>query len=81
MRTRPRPTLKILFYALLNAVGTLIFASGALWLFRQRALLIVGFPGSTLTALLALAAGGALMFWSIAQILREQAADSRSHRS
>ncbi len=68
---RVRVTPKVLLYALLDVLGTLIFASGALWLFRQRALLIDGFPGSTPTALLALVAGGALMLWSVAQILRQ----------
>ncbi len=73
---RVRVTPKVLLYALLDVLGTLIFASGALWLFRQRALLIDGFPGSTPTALLALVAGGALMLWSVAQIMRQLIAES-----
>ena len=71
MAFRRRITPKTLLYALLDALGMLIFASGAMWLFRQRALLINGFPDSTPMALLALTFGGLLMVWSVAGILRE----------
>ncbi|MBL8398329.1 MAG: hypothetical protein JNL84_09340 [Candidatus Accumulibacter sp.] len=71
MGIRRRVTLKMLIYALFDALGMLIFASGAMWLFWQRPLLINGFPDSAPMALLAVVCGGALMVWSVAGILRE----------
>ena len=70
-RHRPRVTAKVMFYALLDVAGTLILASGLMWLARQQTLFIPDFPSSTTTAVLTVAAGFALMLWSVAGILRE----------
>ena len=68
---RPRPTLKILFYAIFDVVGMVAFATGALWLLREQHLFVRDFPTSAPQAVLALFGGLLLMGWSIAMILRE----------
>ncbi len=68
---RPQLTLKVLFYAVFDVLGMLIFASGATWLANGQALFVANIPGSTFEALLFSAAGIALMTWAAAQILRE----------
>lgn len=68
---RPQLTLKILLYGILDVVGMVFFATGALWLARGQFLFIAGFPGSTVEAIAATAGGLVVMLWSAAQILRE----------
>ena len=68
---RPRLTLKILFYAIFDVLGMLVFASGATWLTRGQSLFVANFPGSTVGAILTSLVGMVLMLWSAAQILRE----------
>ena len=68
---RPRPTAKILFYALLDIVGMVLFATGALWLFQDTHLFFRTFPSTTMEASTALAGGLLLMVVSVAKILRE----------
>ena len=70
-RHRPRVTAKVMLYALLDVAGTLIVASGLMWLARRQTLFIPDFPTSTATAILTVATGVALMLWSVAGILRE----------
>ncbi|MEF8700349.1 MAG: hypothetical protein V5B32_12850 [Candidatus Accumulibacter sp. UW26] len=72
-RQRPRVTLKVMFYALIDAIGMLVFGSGLMWLVRQETLFIPGFPTGTASALITVVAGIALMLWSAARILRELA--------
>jgi hypothetical protein len=72
-RLRPRVTLKVMCYALLDAIGMLVFGSGLMWLVRQETLFIPGFPIGTASALITVVAGIALMLWSAARILRELA--------
>ena len=61
----------ILFYALLDIVGMVLFATGALWLFRGMPLFFRNFPTTTMEAAFALSGGLLLMVISIAKILRE----------
>ncbi len=69
---RIRPTPKILFYALIDVIGIVLFASGALWLCQGgMPLFFRGFPSSTFEAALSLSGGLLLMVLSIAKILRE----------
>ncbi len=70
-RHRPRVTAKVMLYALLDVAGTLILASGLMWLARRQTLFIPDFPTGTTTAVLTVAAGFALMLWSVAGIIRE----------
>ena len=69
-RIRPTPT--ILFYALIDVVGIVLFATGALWLFQGGMhLFFQGFPNSTVQAVATLIGGLLLMVLSVAKILRE----------
>lgn len=70
-RKRPRVTLRALCFALLDAAGILVFASGAMWLARGETLFIPNFPTSTASALLTVAAGIGLMLWASGQMLNE----------
>jgi hypothetical protein len=70
-RRRPRLTLKILSYAIIDVIGMSCLATGALWLARGQALFIPGFPANLAEALAALIGGLALMLWAAARILRE----------
>ncbi|WP_295482609.1 hypothetical protein [Accumulibacter sp.] len=64
-------TLKVLFFAVLDGAGIIVFASGAMWLVRSQTLFIPDFPTSTPTAVLTVVAGISLMLWATAQMLRE----------
>lgn len=78
MTRRPRVTPLLMAYALLDALGMLVFASGAMWLVKKQSLLVTGFPGNMISALLAVVTGVGLMWWSAARIIRqliEQASD------
>jgi len=68
---RPQLTFKILFYAVFDVAGMVLFATGAMWLARKQALFIEDFPTSTAEAVAASVAGLLLMFWAAAQIMRE----------
>jgi len=68
---RPQLTFKILFYAVFDVVGMVSFATGAMWLVRQQALFVKGFPTTTLEAVAAALGGLLLMIWAAAQIIRE----------
>ena len=68
---RPQLTLKILFFAVFDVLGMVSFATGAMWLVRQQALFVEGFPTTTLEAVAATLGGLLLMIWSAAQIMRE----------
>ena len=68
---RPRLTLKVLFYAIFDVVGMVMFATGALWLTQGTSLFIADFPADRTQAIAATAAGVILMFWAATQILRE----------
>lgn len=68
---RPRLTLKILLYAVLDIAGMVLFATGALWLAQGQSLFISNFPTSTAEAVAATIAGLLLMLWAASRILRE----------
>ncbi len=67
---RPRLTLKILLYAIIDVVGMVLFATGARWLTQGTTPLIAGFPADRTQAIAATAGGVFLMFWAATQILR-----------
>jgi len=67
---RPRLTLKILFYAIFDVVGMVLFASGAMWLAREQALLFADFPANGVQAVIFTVVGLGMMFWAAAQMLR-----------
>jgi hypothetical protein len=68
---RPRLTLKILLYAIFDAVGMVCFATGAMWFAQGKSLFISGFPTGIMEALAVTVGGLALMLWAAARILRE----------
>jgi hypothetical protein len=68
---RPQLTLKILFYAIFDVVGTVMFATGAMWFAQGQSLFIPDFPTSAAEAVTTLACGLVLMLWAASRILRE----------
>ncbi len=70
-RQRPRLTLKLLFYAALDVVGMVLFASGAMWLVHEQALIFAGFPANGIQASISLVLGVGVMLWAGAQMLRQ----------
>ena len=70
-RQRPRVTLRVLLFALLDAAGIVVFASGAMWLARDQTLFLPDFPTSTPAAVITVVAGIALMLWASGQMLNE----------
>jgi len=70
-RRRPRLTLKILLFAILDVTGMVLLSSGALWLARGQALFVAGLPASTAEAIALTVAGLVLMVWAAGRILRE----------
>ena len=73
MRTAQRPqlTLTILFYAIFDAIGMAIFATGILWLTQGKSLFISDFPSNRIEALAATLGGLLLMVWAASRIVRE----------
>lgn len=68
---RPRLTLKILPYAVLDVAGMILFATGALWLAQGQSLFSTVFPTSMAEAIAALVVGVLFMLWAAARILQE----------
>lgn len=71
VRKRPQVTPKVMLYALVDALGMLVLASGLMWLVRGQALFVAGFPGSSGAAVGAVIAGIALIVWAVVRILGE----------
>ena len=80
-RQRPRVTLRVLFFALLDAAGIIVFASGAMWLARGQTLFLPSFPTSTPAAVITVVAGIALMLWASGQMLNEFARAAASDQA
>ena len=80
-RQRPRVTLRVLFFALLDAAGIVVFASGAMWLARGQTLFLPSFPTSTPAAVISVVAGIALMLWASGQMLNEFARAAASDQA
>lgn len=68
---RPRPTLKILLYAVFDVAGMVMFATGAMWLARRQALFVADFPVNMTQAVIVSVGGLLLMLWAASRILRE----------
>ena len=75
---RPRLTLAILRYALVDVLGMVLFAVGAAYLARGPGVFFDTFPDTTASAVIAAASGLLLMFWAAARILREVARQTAS---
>ncbi len=70
-KMRPKLTPMVLFYALFDVAGMVVFATGGAWFKTGKDLFIPNFPGNAFEAGLAIVAGVALMLWAAAQVLRE----------
>lgn len=70
-KMRPKLTPMVLFYALFDVAGMVIFATGGAWFKTGKALFIPNFPTNAFEAGLATVIGIALMLWAAAQVLRE----------
>ena len=68
---RQHLTPRILFFAVFDLAGMVLFATGAFWFAQDQQLFFPDFPTNTAEAAFATLAGLLLMFWSAAQILRE----------
>ena len=68
---RPKLTPMVLFYALFDVAGMVIFATGGAWFKTGKDLFVPNFPGNAFEAGLAIVVGIALMVWAAAQVLRE----------
>lgn len=68
---RPQLTARVMFYALFDVLGMIVFATGGAWFSAGKMLFIQDFPSSTFVAVLCMLAGFALMLWAAAQIVRE----------
>ena len=66
---RPRLTLAILGFALVDIVGMVVLALGLAHLTRGPGVFVAGFPSSSLQAVTLTLVGAGLMFWAGAQIL------------
>lgn len=64
-------SLSIMLFAVVDVVGMVCFATGAMWLVRRQPLFIPDFPTHWAQALGVLIAGLLLMFWAAGRILRE----------
>lgn len=68
---RPQLTPMVMFYALFDVAGMLVFASGVMWLAKGTPLFLGTFPSTMLEGILCSIAGLAVMLWAAASILRE----------
>jgi len=76
---RPRLTLPILAFAVVDIAGMVLLATGVMWFAHGQPLFIPGFPTGPLGAGAAIAGGLLLMFWAAARILRELLRNADRH--
>ncbi len=76
---RPRLTLAILAFAVVDIVGMVLFATGAMWFAHGQPLFIPDFPAGPIEAGAAIAGGLLLMIWAAARILRELLRNADRH--
>ncbi len=68
---RPRLTLVILLFAVVDVAGMVLIATGIMWFVHGTPLFIPGFPTNMIEAGVSTVAGLLMMLWSAARILRE----------
>lgn len=68
---RPRLTLRIFKFALLDVVGMILLALGVAWFAQGPGAFFKTFPSTGMEAALLTVVGIALMVYSVARILRE----------
>jgi threonine/homoserine/homoserine lactone efflux protein len=78
---RPQLTAAMLGYAVADVVGMILLALGLAFLTRGPGIFFKNFPSTSGEAILLTVAGGALMLWSAAQILRQIAHQQDARRA
>ena len=68
---RPRLTLRIFLYGVVDIFGLTCLAISAMWLANGQHVLTTSFPNNTAEAVAGIAGGLAVMLWAVAKILRE----------
>lgn len=68
---RPRLTLRIALFGLIDVFGMTLLALGAAYIAYAEPVLFAGFPTSNAEAWGIIVLGIALMLWSVAQVLKE----------
>lgn len=68
---RPRLTLRIALFGLVDVAGMTMVALGAAFIAYARPVLLSGFPSTRAQAWGCIILGIALMIWSVAQIIKE----------
>ena len=63
--------LSLVVYAIVDAIGVVLVATGALWLAQGEATLFDGFPADMTDALLTTFSGLLLTTWAASRIIRE----------
>ena len=66
---QPQFAWSIVIYAIVDAVGVVLFATGALWLAQGEATLFSGFPANTADALMTTFSGLVLITWAASRII------------
>ena len=61
----------IVAYAIVDAIGMVLFITGALWLVEGRAMFFPGFPAHMNDALMTTFSGLVLATWAASRIIRE----------
>ena len=61
----------IVVYAIVDAIGRVLFVTGALWLAQGQATIFDGFPADMTDALLTTFSGLLLTTWAASRIIRE----------
>ena len=69
-KQRPFP-LTLVSYAIVDAIGVVLVATGALWLAQKKATLFEGFPADMTDALMTTLSGLLLTTWAASRIIRE----------
>ena len=70
-RQRPRLTLAILLFAVVDIAGMLLLATGVMWFAHGTPLFLPDFPTNAISAAASAIIGLLLMLWAAARILRE----------
>ena len=66
---QPQFAWSLVIYAIVDAIGVVLFATGALWLAQGEATLFSGFPANTADALMTTFSGLVLITWAASRII------------
>ena len=66
---QPQFVWSLVTYVIVDAIGVVLFATGALWLAQGEATLFTGFPADTADALMTTVSGLLLTTWAASRII------------